>query len=103
MTILLAILVLAVGTYAFRVTGPLLEGRVRLPLAVEGLLSDAAIVLLVALTATATLTQGQEFAGWARPIGVAIAAALALIRAPFPVVVVAAALVTALLRLLGLE
>ncbi len=103
MTILLAILVLAAGTYVFRVTGPMLEGRFRLPAPVEGLLSDAAIVLLVALAATATLTQGGEVAGWARPIGVVLAAGLALIRLPFPVVVIAAALVTALLRLLGLE
>ena len=103
MTILIAVLVLALGTYAFRATGPVLEGRVRLPVPVEGLLSDAAIVLLVALTATATLTQGQEFAGWARPAGVIIAAGLALLRVPFPIVVLAAAVVTAVLRLLGVE
>ena len=58
-------------------------------------------VLLVALAATSALLQGHGFAGWARPAGVLVAGILAARRAPFPVVVIAAAAVTALLRLAG--
>ena len=49
------------------------------------------------------LTTGHDFAGWARPAGVAAAGLLAARRAPFPVVVVVAAAVTALLRLAGIQ
>ncbi|GII77954.1 hypothetical protein Sru01_29360 [Sphaerisporangium rufum] len=99
---LLAIVVLAAGTYAFRIAGPLLRDRIRLPERLERLLSIAAVVLLVALVVTSALTEGGGFAGWARPAGVLVAAVLALRRAPFPVIVVAAAATTALLRLAGL-
>lgn len=98
---LAAILVLAAGTFAFRVVGPVARHRVELPERVEQLLSDAAVVLLVALAATSALMVGQGFAGLARPAGVLVAGVLALRRAPFPVVVIAAAATTAVLRLLG--
>jgi branched-subunit amino acid transport protein len=98
---LTAVLVLALGTYAFRIAGPVLRQRMRVPARVERLLADAATVLLVALVVTSALTDGQVFAGWARPAGVAVAAVLAVRRAPFPVIVVAAAGTTAGLRLLG--
>jgi len=97
----LAILVLAAGTYAFRLVGPLSHGRVRIPARVDALLEAAAVVLLVALVVTSAVTDGQHAAGVARPVGVLVALGLALRKAPFPVVVVAAAATTALLRLLG--
>jgi branched-subunit amino acid transport protein len=96
-----AIAALAALTYAFRFTGPLLRGRVTVPAAAERLFADAATVLLIALAATAALTAGHGFAGWARPSGVLVAGVLAARRAPFPVVVLAAAGVTALLRVAG--
>jgi branched-subunit amino acid transport protein len=96
-----AVLVLALGTYAFRIAGPALRQRLQVPARVERLLAHAATVLLVALVATSALTDGQVFAGWARPAGVTVAAVLAVRRAPFPVIVVAAAGTTAGLRLLG--
>ena len=65
------------------------------------LLSIATAVLLAALVATAALTQGHGFAGWARPAGVLVGGALAIRRVPFPLVVVAAAATTAVLRLSG--
>ncbi|MGW6912640.1 AzlD domain-containing protein [Kitasatospora sp. NPDC054939] len=100
---LYAIGLLAVGTLAFRLAGPLLGHRLTVPDRVQRLLSVAAAVLLVALVATGALTQGQDFAGWARPAGVLVALVLALRRAPFPLVVVAAVGTTALLRLCGVE
>jgi branched-subunit amino acid transport protein len=99
----LAILLLAGGTYAFRITGPLLRGRLQLGDRVTRLLSVAASVLLVALVATSALTQGHDFAGWARPAGVLVGGVLAVRRMPFLVVVVAAVLTTAGLRLLGVQ
>ncbi|MCC5581806.1 AzlD domain-containing protein [Microtetraspora sp. AC03309] len=98
---MLAIALLAAGTYAFRLAGPLLGDRLRVPDRLRRLLSTAAVVLLVALVATAALTEGNGFAGWARPSGVLVAGILAARRAPFPVVVVAAAATTALLRWYG--
>jgi branched-subunit amino acid transport protein len=98
-----AIVALAAVTYGFRLAGPLLRGRVTVPVAAQRLFSDAATVLLIALATTAALTAGHGFAGWARPAGVLVAGVLAAKRAPFPVVVVAAAGITALLRLAGVS
>ncbi|MFP2958842.1 AzlD domain-containing protein [Myxococcus sp. 1LA] len=99
---LLPILVLAAGTYAFRLAGPLLSQRMQVSARVQGLLSLSAIALLTALVATATLTAGGGFAGWARPAGVLAGALMAWRKLPFVVVVVGAAVVTALLRMAGI-
>jgi branched-subunit amino acid transport protein len=100
---LVAIVALAAASYAFRVAGPTFRRRVSLPPGAERLLAAAAAVLLIALAATSAFTQGHGFAGWARPTGVLLAAALAARRVPFPVVVIAAAATTALLRLGGVR
>jgi branched-subunit amino acid transport protein len=97
----LAIATLAAGTYAFRLAGSLLRTRIGVSDVVKRYLSLAAVALLSALIATAALTAGHGFAGWARPIAVAVGAVLAWRRLPFVVVVVAAAVTAALLRLLG--
>jgi branched-subunit amino acid transport protein len=97
----LAILALAAGTYAFRVAGPLLRRRVTISDRVQEVLSLSAVVLLAALIATAALTDGAGFAGSARPAGVLVGAVLAWRRAPFVVVILAAAATAAVLRLLG--
>ena len=86
---LAAVLVLAAGTYALRLVGPLSRDRVRPARPrVAVLLDDGTVVLLVALVAVSALTQGAGLAGWARPAGVLVAGVLVLRRAPFPVVVV---------------
>ncbi|WP_446685676.1 AzlD domain-containing protein [Micromonospora polyrhachis] len=95
------ILALAVGTYAFRLVGVLLQDRLDLPGWLRQLLPVAAAALLAALAATATLTEGGAFAGVARPVGVLVGLGLAWFRAQFVLVVVAAAATTALLRLAG--
>ncbi|HEY8982254.1 MAG TPA: AzlD domain-containing protein, partial [Streptomyces sp.] len=92
------VLVLALGTYAFRLTGPLLHGRVTLSARVQGMLSAGAVVLLVALLVTGALTEGGGFSGWARPVGVLVGVGLAWRRAPFVVVVLGAAGGAAVLR-----
>jgi branched-subunit amino acid transport protein len=100
---LVAIIALAGITYAFRLAGPLLRDRVRLPKGADGLIAAATAVLLVSLAATQALTQGHGFAGWARPAGVAVAGLLAARKAPFPVIVIAAAATAAVLRLAGIS
>lgn len=59
------------------------------------------VALLAALVAVQALGAGQEIVVDARVPALLVAAGLLLIRAPFLVVVVAAALVAALLRLAG--
>lgn len=100
---LVAILVLACGTYGFRVAGPVLRARFEPGERVRRLLSVAAAVLLVALVVTSGLASGHGFAGWARTVGVLVGGLLAWRRVPFLVVVVAAVLTTAGLRLVGLR
>ncbi|WP_051798322.1 AzlD domain-containing protein [Catenuloplanes japonicus] len=93
---------LAVGTYAFRVTGVLLQDRLQLPPRIRHVLPPAAAALLGALAATAALTENGALAGVARPAGVLVGVLLAWRKAPFTAVVVTAAATTALLRFLGL-
>jgi branched-subunit amino acid transport protein len=96
---LVALGLLAAGTFAFRLAGPLLHSRVAVPPPARRLLETAAVVMLTALAATAALTQGHDYSGIARTAGVAVAGLLAWRKAPFLVVVIAAAAVTALIRL----
>ena len=96
-----AVLTLGVGTYLLRVVGIVLRDRLSMPERVERYLDLAATALLVALVATATLTEDGGFAGWARPAGVLVGAVAAWRRVPFVLVVVLAAGTTAGLRLIG--
>ncbi len=94
---------LAAGTYAIRLSGRLLHTRISFPPRAGRLLEAATVVLLAALVATTALTQGHGFSGLARPAGVLVGGVLAWRKAPFLVVVLAAAASTALLRLLGVH
>ena len=97
------IVTLAAGTYAFRLSGQVLRARITFPPRATRLLEAAAVVMLAALVATTALTEGHGFSGFARPAGVLVGGVLAWRKAPFLVVVAAAAAVTALLRLLGVH
>ncbi|NED98784.1 AzlD domain-containing protein [Phytoactinopolyspora halotolerans] len=99
--LIVATVVLAAGTFAFRFAGPILRERVELSPRVEQLLAVAAVVLLAALVGTSALVEDQEFVGFARPAGVAVGGVLAWRKVPFVVVVVAAAGTAAVLRMLG--
>jgi branched-subunit amino acid transport protein len=100
-TLVVATIVLGVGTFAFRFAGPMLRTRRELSPRVQQLMAVSAVVLLSALVVTAAFLDGQEFAGYARPAGVAVGGVLAWKKAPFVIVVVAAAATAAGLRLLG--
>ncbi|GHC38303.1 AzlD domain-containing protein [Streptomyces cinnamoneus] len=97
-----AMLVLAGGTFASRLAGPYLRSRITFPPRAEKLMEISTVVLLASLVATTALTEGHGPAGVARPVGVLAAGLLAWRKAPFLVVVLAAAAVTAVLRLLGI-
>ncbi len=99
----IAIIVLAVGTYALRFAGPVLRSRITVSESVKRYLTLSAVALLAALIGTAALLNGTEFVGVARPAGVVVGAVLAWRKLPFVVVVVAAALTAALLRLAGIQ
>lgn len=96
------LITLSAGTFAFRLAGPVLRQRISFPAWAERLLETAAVILLAALVVTTGLTEGHHLAGLARPAGVAAGGVLAWRKAPFLVVVLAAAATTAVLRLLGL-
>jgi branched-subunit amino acid transport protein len=101
--LIIVIAVLAVGTYGLRLAGVVLARRYDLPDWLGRLLPIAAATLLAALAVTAALTEAGRLAGIARPAGVLVGAVLAWRRAPFVLVVVAAAGTAAVLRLLGVR
>jgi branched-subunit amino acid transport protein len=96
-----AVLALGAGTYLMRLAGLLLRERVSMPARVERLVDLGATALLIALVATAALTEDGGWAGWARPAGVAVGALAAWRKAPFVLVVVLAAATAAGLRAVG--
>ena len=97
------VLTLSAGTFAFRFLGPVLREKIAFPPWAKKLLEAGAVVLLAALVATTALTEGHGFAGLARPAGVLVGGVLAWRKAPFLVIVLAAAATTAGLRLLGVS
>jgi uncharacterized membrane protein len=99
--LVVAVAVLAAGTLAFRMAGPVLRTRHTVSPRVEQRMTMAAMVLLAALVATAALFDGRTFAGFARPAGVVAGGVVAVRGAPFVAVVLVAATTTAVLRLLG--
>jgi uncharacterized membrane protein len=96
-----AIAVLAAGTFVLRLAGPVLRRRLSLTPRTGTLVDRAVAIVFAALVATSTVIEGHSFSGAARPAGVAVAGLLAWRRAPFVIVVLAAAVTTAGLRLLG--
>jgi branched-subunit amino acid transport protein len=101
--IVVAGVVLGMGTFGFRFAGGALQSRITVSQRTRHLLTAGSVMLLVALVATSTLIDGDGFAGWARPAGVAVGGLLAWRKAPFVVVVLAAAAVAAGLRLVGVR
>jgi branched-subunit amino acid transport protein len=84
---------------ALRVAAPLLVRGRELPPALEGRLNNAVVPLLGALIAIQLLTHGGQTAVDARAPGVAAAAVVFLWRRSFVMAMLAAATVTAGLRL----
>ena len=97
-TVLLA---LCAASYALKAVGPLLAGGRELGPGARRALDLVAVPLLAALILVQTLGNGHRLVIDARVPALAVAAVLVWRRAPFLVVVLAAAGMAALLRALG--
>jgi hypothetical protein len=95
------IAVLALATAALKVAGPLMLGGRPLPASVLDVVQLLASALLAALVVVETFGEGRSLVLDARVVGAAFAAVAAWRRAPMIVVVVGAAAVTALARLIA--
>ena len=96
-----ALVALSAISYALKASGPVLAGGRRLGPQVRQPLDLVAVPLLAALILVQTLGDGHRLVLDARAPALAVAAILVWRRAPFLVVVLAAAATAALLRALA--
>lgn len=96
-----ALIVLTVGTYAMKAVGPVLTGDRELPPLARQLTELLPPALLAALVATQTVADGTALHVDARLVGVGAAAVAVWLRAPFGIVVLVGASVTAAVRFAG--
>ncbi len=92
------IILLAVGAYAFKVTGLIILGGRSLPPVFERCLGLIPAAIITALVMKDTFTVGQDLTLDARALGIVVAVIAAWKRAPLIVVIVLGAAVTALVR-----
>jgi branched-subunit amino acid transport protein len=92
------IVLLAVGAYAFKVTGLIILGGRSLPPVFERCLGLIPAAIITALVMKDTFTVGQDLTLDARALGIAVAVIAAWKRAPLIVVIVLGAAATALVR-----
>ncbi|GAA1917554.1 hypothetical protein GCM10009737_18770 [Nocardioides lentus] len=95
------IVAVAVLTALIKGAGPLVLGSRQLPPRLVGVIVLLPSALLAALVVTTALADGQAIRIGATAAGVATGGVLLLVRAPLVAAVVAAVLVTAGLRALG--
>jgi uncharacterized membrane protein len=91
----------AAGTFVLKGAGPVLLGGRPLPEGVTSVVALLAPALLGALVAVQAFGDGRALAADARVLGVAVAAIAIWRRLPLLIVVILAAVVTALVRLIG--
>ena len=96
-----ALLALSAVSYALKASGPVLAGGRRLGPQMRQTLDLVAVPLLAALILVQTVSDGNRLVLDARVPALAVAAILVWRRAPFLVVVLAAAATAALLRALA--
>ena len=95
------VLAVALGTIVIKASGPVVLGGRPLPPRVQGVVALLAPALLAALVATTAFGSGQQLVIDARAAGLAVAAVAITLRAPVLLVVVLAAAVAAVIRLVG--
>lgn len=93
-----ALLLLAAGAYGFKVLGLVILGGRTLPPRVARCVALLPAALLPALIVVQTLSTDDRWVIDARAAGVGVAIVAAWRRAPFPVVIILGAAVTALVR-----
>ena len=94
----IAVAAVSVGTVALKAAGPLLLAGRSLPARVGGLVEMLAPALLAGLVVTQAIGADRRYVFDARLLGLGAAAIAIRLRAPLLVVVVLAAVVTALVR-----
>lgn len=97
-----AVIAGSLGCYAEKVIGYLLPASILDRPGVRRVFGLLPVALLAALVAVQTFATGQSLVVDARAAGLAVAVVALLLRAPFLVVVLAAAITAALLRAAGL-
>lgn len=100
MTILLVIIVMALGSLALKTIGPVVAGGRQPPARLLGVIALLTPVLLAALVVASTLTDGRSIVLDARVVGLLVGGGLLLVRVPLLIAMVAAAGTTAVLRAL---
>lgn len=95
-----AVLAGALGCYLLKLTGLSVPAKILAKPAVGRVAAALPVALLTALIVVQTVTTGHRLVLDARAAGLAVAALAVLLRAPFLIVVAAAALTAALVRLL---
>ena len=95
------VLVLAVGAYAFKVTGLVILGGRRLPPVVGRCLALIPAAVITALVMKDTFSTGRDLVLDARAIGIAVAVVAAWRRVPLIAVIVLGAAATAFVRLIS--
>jgi uncharacterized membrane protein len=98
---LVALGILAAGTYLMKAVGPIASAGHALPPRLRVLAELLPAALLAALVATQTVGAGVTLTLDARVVGVGLAAIAVALRAPFALVVLIGAVGTALTRLAG--
>lgn len=95
----LAVILVGAFAMALKAAGPVVVGGRELPPRAVDLVSALAPALLAAFVVTGTFADGQDVVFDERALGLAAAALCVVLRAPLLAAVVAAAVVTALARL----
>jgi len=98
---ILALLLLAAGTFLLKAAGPVVAAGRQLPRWLDRLANLLPAGLLAALVVTQTVTSGTQLVADARLVGLAAAAVAVALRAHFGIVVLVGAGVTAGVRALG--
>lgn len=96
----LVVAIVGAGTIACKAAGPVLLGGRSLPPQLAGIVDMLAPALLAALVVTQAVGADRKLVFDERLLGLAAALVAIRLRAPLPVIIVAAAGVTALARLL---
>ncbi|WP_283533918.1 AzlD domain-containing protein [Proteus mirabilis] len=97
-SLIAGIAILTVGTYAMRISGILLNNKTGMSERVKEMFSLSAIVILFSVAMTSTFFDGDQLADIAKIIGVGVAGVLTWKKKPFILVVLSAAIITAMLR-----
>ncbi|REF35141.1 AzlD domain-containing protein [Thermasporomyces composti] len=100
MTLWTAVLLAAAGCYLLKLAGLSVPQQVLERPAVRRTAALLPVALLAALVVVQTFSSGQRLVLDARAVGLGVALAAVLLRAPFIVVVAAATVATALTRLI---